>query len=296
MKQSHVVPSATKSHYLNEYLPQIFKAIASKSRAKKMIQKGEVLVNGESVSNDYIINPGDRIQWLEKRPVNKKVFKQEIDVVFEDDYMAVVFKPGGLPVNGNTFKTLENALPHNLKASKQSDALPYPQPVHRLDVPTSGLVMIAKTVAAQIQLGKLLEQKKVSKRYHAVAIGSFKEKEGQIALPIQHKKSLTHYKVIKESKSGKYGYLSLVELQPVTGRTHQLRIHLSELGHAIVGDEYYAKDHYLLKGKGLFLCAVKLMLNHPITQKPLELAVDPPNKFDKFMQREAFFHTQKPNR
>jgi len=175
--KSHTVPPNTRKQYLNEYLPSVFSQLSSKTRAKKAILHGEILVNGKQVSVDYFINSGDKIEVVSKPISNKKIFQEKLEVVFEDDYMAIINKPGGLPVNGNTFKTLENALPYNLRKSKSSDVLPFPLPVHRLDVPTCGLVMVAKTVAAQIKLGQDLQSKNLSKQYHAVAIGSFKEKK-----------------------------------------------------------------------------------------------------------------------
>lgn len=286
--KSHIVPQNTRKQYLNEYLPSVFGQLSSKTRAKKAIMHGEVLVNGRQVSVDYFINSGDKIEVISKATSNKKIFQEKLEVVFEDDYMAIINKPGGLPVNGNTFKTLENALPYNLKKSKSADALPFPLPVHRLDVPTCGLVMVAKTVSAQIKLGKDLQNKNLSKQYHAVAIGSFKEKKGIIDLPIENKPCTTEYEVLTESKSAQYGMLSYVALYPITGRTHQLRIHLSEIGHSIIGDEYYTKGAELLRGKGLFLCAVQLDFNHPITDKKLQVKISAPPKFKKYMEREAF--------
>lgn len=250
------------------------------------MDKGLIKVNGVKVSKAYIGRPGDKIDFYGLSPASKKVYEEQLDVVYEDEYMAVVFKPGGLPVNGNTFKTLENALPYNLKLSLQEDRLPAPLPVHRLDVPTCGLVMVAKTAQAQVALGKMLQDKQLEKQYKAVVIGALQKKEGVIDEPIQGKPSKTKYKVLEDVNSHQYGKLSLLALYPITGRTHQLRIHLSNMGHPIVGDEYYTEKHELFKGKGLFLCAVALKLMHPVTQQPLEVTTNPPRKFEKYLERQ----------
>lgn len=288
VQQTHTVPQNTKPDFLNRYAPKVFAIITSKERAKKQIDKGFLKVNGQKVSKAYRITPGDVIELYEDQRTSKKVFEEELEVVYEDDYLAVINKPGGLPVNGNTFKTLENALPHNLKPTTQEDALPCPLPVHRLDVPTCGLVMVAKTVNAQVILGDMLQQKKVDKQYHAVVIGEISPAEGLIDEPIQEKPSKTKYKVLEVKPSVKYGKLSKVALYPITGRTHQLRIHMANKGNSIVGDDYYSGKHELQKGKGLLLCAVEVKLQHPITKEPLKVTIDPPRKFGKYMEREAF--------
>lgn len=294
----HKIPENSKPQFLNTLAPVIFKYIASKEKAKKAIASGEILVNGSRVASDAKVFPGDVIT-LNKREKQlaakglKKVYKEKIEVVFEDEHMAILNKPGGIPVNGNQFKTLENTLPFNLKPSKEKDALPIMRPLHRLDEPTCGLVLVAKTERAQVIMGQQFEQKTIRKRYKAVVIGKVPKQKGTIETPIENKPCITEYELVNSSPSAQFGFLTLVNLYPVTGRTHQLRIHFSELGHPVVGDKYYSKGEEVLNGKGLFLCSDKVWFKHPITEKDIEVEIEIPNKFGKYMEREAFFAKKK---
>ena len=290
MKQVYTVGSNEQTYFLNLLAPRVFEWIASKAKAKKAMAEGELLVNGQKVNWDAKVNQGDIISYAPskqaKSKASRKVYELKMDVVFEDDHLAIVNKPGGIPVNGNQFKTLENALPYNLKPSREPDSLDMPRPLHRLDGPTCGLVMIAKTDRAQVAMGKQFQFKEITKRYKAVVIGKLPTPKGTIETPIEGKSSTTDYEVVRELASKKYGHLSLVALFPVTGRTHQLRIHMSGLGHPIVGDKYYSKEHDILQGKGLLLCSDMLSFTHPISQKHIEVEIDIPNKFMALLQRE----------
>lgn len=297
MKQqadTYTIPLNAKPQFLNRVAPSVFEYVASKSKANNMIANGELLVNGEQARADSRVFAGDVLtlkqhRGAKKAPSNKKVFEEKIDVVFEDEHMAILNKPGGMPVNGNQLKTLENALPYNLQASKERDALAVMRPIHRLDTPTCGLVLVAKTGRAQVAMGQQFENKTIRKRYKAVVIGRMDEHKGSIDSPIDGKPCLTEYEQIKSSKSGMYGTLTLLDLFPVTGRTHQLRIHMSEAGHPVVGDKYYSKETSVLDGKGLMLCSDKVVFQHPISNKPISIEIKIPNKFMKFMEREAHF-------
>ena len=200
--------------------------------------------------------------------------------------MAVVFKPGGLAVNGNSFKTLENALPYNLKESNNTDALPFPRPVHRLDAPTTGLVLCAKTERAQVSLGQQLETKKISKRYKAVLVGRLPETSGEINSLIDKKPSTTKYEVLKSHKAHSYEYVTLVDLYPITGRTHQLRIHMKEQHCPIIGDKLYGEEFKIINGKGLLLCSDQVKFYHPASGEQIKVEASVPKKFEKFYQRE----------
>ena len=120
----------------------------------------------------------------------------------------------------------------------------------------------------------------------AVVVGKLDKEKGEINSPIDGKSSKTEYEVISCSKSDKYDYLTLVNLYPITGRTHQLRIHMSELGHPVVGDKFYSNDLEVLTGKGLLLCSDKVWFQHPIDKKDIEVEISIPNKFTSVMKRE----------
>lgn len=291
MQEDYVLGKNENPQFLNRLAPKVFQWVASKAKAKKAIAAGDLRVNGKQVAFDAKVFPGDKITYVrgenpEVKTTAAKVFKQSIEVVFEDDHLAILNKPGGLPVNGNQFKTLENSLPFNLRPSTEPDALDRMRPLHRLDGPTCGLVMVAKTERAQVEMGKQFQEKQIRKRYQAVIIGQLKDTKGVIELPVDGKKSISEYEVARSVKSKKYGNLSLVHLYPVTGRTHQLRIHMSDMGCPIVGDKFYSRDFDVLQGKGLFLCSDQLSFRHPLTKDIIKAEINPPNKFHAYMDRE----------
>lgn len=199
--------------------------------------------------------------------------------------MAVINKPAGITVSGNSFKTIFNALPYNLKESTESDALFKPTPVHRLDNQTSGILLIAKTKTAQIELGKQFENKTIQKNYVAIVVGAI-FKNCTVNSPIENKESLTFFETIEVVKSLKFKELTYLKATPKTGRTHQIRIHLASIGHPILGDKLYGDKEMLHKGKGLFLAATDITFLHPKTSEKITFKIAVPNKFNSLLNRE----------
>ena len=164
--------------------------------------------------------------------------------------------------------------------------MPNPVAVHRIDVPTKGLVLLAKTKSALIQLSKAFQNNQVKKTYWAVVHGKT-EDNGRFNQAIQSKKAITDFETEKVVPSRIFKHLSLVKLSPITGRTHQLRIHLKDAGHLIVGDKQYAQGQKTILGKGLFLFAGGLVFEHPLSNKKIRVNLDLPNRFQKLLNREA---------
>ena len=154
---------------------------------------------------------------------------------------------------------------------------------HRLDSPTSGLVIIAKTKLCLKLLGEMFKNHQIQKKYIAIAMGKC-DSEGVFNSKIDGKESITKYRLLKFSRSLKCDYLTLLELSPLSGRTHQIRKHLSENGSPILGDTLYSEN--TIHKKGLFLFAKSLEFQHPITYQQLKIELDIPAKFLKRMQRE----------
>lgn len=283
--ETHIVPEGIEAIRLYDYVSQIFLRLPSRKAVKKAITRGEVLVNGEQSFTGFWLKGGEKIELLESDVNPPKGYDLKLEVLFEDEFLAVINKPAGIPVSGNQFRTIQNALIGNVQLSNQEDALRWVKPVHRLDSPTSGLLIIAKTAKALVKLGQLFEQKLIQKKYQAIVIGETPN-EGDIDFEIDGLTSLTNYQTIKTVRSLKNGYLSLLELAPKTGRTHQIRIHLSKLGFPIMGDQLYGLDGEVLMGKGLFLTAVELKFIHPITNKELIVKKPAPHKFESLLERE----------
>lgn len=279
--ESHIVPKLDNRVRLSDYTPGIFNFIFSKKGIKKAIKKGLVTINGDiGYTADYI-NGGETIELYQSKDLQKKpIISIPLEIIYEDDYLAIINKPAGILVSGNKKYTIENALSTCLKKSKQKDALLYPEPIHRIDYPTSGALLIGKTIKTVILLNKMFEHQQINKRYTAITIGNQKEKE-IIDSPIDKKPSKSEFRIIKKLSSRKYESLNLVELIPHTGRTHQLRIHMSSIGNPILGDLKYGKEGLLGKGNGLYLQASYLSFIHPITNNEVEVSIPLPKKFIK---------------
>ena len=269
---------------LSDALIDKFTAIPTRKGIKKAIQKGRVKINGEiGKTGDYVVG-GETIELFQRSgKKDQEGISLKLEVVFEDDFMAVINKPAGIVVGGNQKRSIRNALINSLKKSKRADALRRPEPVHRLDYATSGLLLVAKTHNAMVKLNQMLEQREITKTYAAVTYGTMVNK-GEIKTEIKGKPCTTLFKKIKEIPSNKYDNLSYIELIAVTGRRHQLRIHLESIGHPIIGDQKYPGEYKKTKIKGLHLHAVRLSLAHPIEENKLEFEASLPKKFDKWLK------------
>lgn len=214
-----------------------------------------------------------------EEPISGKKLILGLKVLFEDDYLALVHKPAGILVSGNRFKTIANALPQNIKMSPLKDATK-PQPVHRLDYATTGMLLVGKTSSSIRKLNKLFEAKAITKIYFAITIGHMKS-HGEITTTIDGKVSTSTYTLLNAVTSKRFGTLNLVKLEPKTGRRHQLRKHLASIGNPILGDAEYGKEALVLKGKGLYLHAYSLKFQHPYTNVEVQQAAGLPNRFLK---------------
>lgn len=285
VKKTYKVLDLPTSYRFNTYCESFIPDYISRKGVKKAIKKGELQLNGEVVEGGRWLKKGDEITVVNLNLSPPKEYQIDFEVVFEDDFIAVINKPAGVSVSGNQFKTIENALGYNLKVSNSEDKLNWPLPVHRLDNQTSGLLIIAKTKTARIKLGQSFEKKEVRKKYAAIVMGNVKG-DGLINFPVQEKESKSEYKSLKVVTSLKNEFLSLLELKPLTGRTHQLRIHCQSLGSPILGDKLYGQEGSVLKHKGLFLTAIALSFKHPISSEDLMIEIPIPQKFLRRLENE----------
>lgn len=231
----------------------------SRSRVQQALKEGYVYVGDEQVKANYIVRPGDVIRFvMPYRRRGHEIIPQDIplDIVYEDDDVLVVNKPAGMvvhPGHGNYDGTLVNALSHHLGIEQEPDAEDDRMGilVHRIDKDTSGLLAVAKNDVAQMHLAKQFFDHSIERRYQAVVWGDVKEDEGTIDTtigrdpndrlrykvyddPEKGKRAITHYRVLE-----RFGFVTLVECKLETGRTHQIRVHMSTLGHPIFNDERY---------------------------------------------------------
>lgn len=275
-REKHIVGKVPSKCRVYDYLPGKLEIISSRKGIKKALRRGQIYRNGSIIyESDYVYE--NDILELKIDEQKTKPFLRYIDVLYEDDFLAVVDKPPGLVVSGNRWKTLEHALVNNLKKSSQDDYLPFPLAAHRIDAMTGGLVLIAKTYSARKLLGELFEEQKIEKEYYAVVHG---ECQGSFSVnqSIQDKKAKTNFETLKviDFKGAK---ISLLNCRPISGRKHQIRIHLAIKGFPIVADKKYGKDISELDNKALFLYSKKLIFNHPITEEKIEFERKLPKRF-----------------
>ena len=278
--EKHIVTKLEKPVRLSDYAGDIFKLIPSRKGMKKAIDKGWVTINGKPASTADLVSEGDSIELTIREVQSRPEIELKLDMIYEDDFLAVINKKPGIEVSGNRKWTVENALSQNLKRSSEVDVLPHPEAIHRLDYPTTGALLIGKTRSAVAELNRMFQEKEINKIYLAVAIGKMNA-EGEIDLEVDGKPSVSRFKILKTVKSERFDLLNLVELNPQTGRRHQLRKHLAAIGNPILGDKDYRIEGLILKGKGLYLHSQSLNFIHPFTKEELLIEAPTPKKFLK---------------
>ncbi len=272
----------------------------SRSNAKTVIEKDGALVNGvKRQKSGFELKKGDIVDFEVPKPEALEVKAENIplDIVYEDEYMAVVNKPQGMVVHqASSYKkndTLVNALLYNLDSLSGINGVIRPGIVHRLDKDTSGLLVVAKNDEAHKSLASQIEKKTARRIYYGLCDGNFKEDEGTVDKPIARSKkdrkkmaidssgrrAVTHYKVLK-----RYGQYTLVRVERETGRTHQIRVHAASLHHPIVGDEVYGGSTALYN-HGQLLHAKELVLKHPHTDEIMRFECELPQYFQAVLRK-----------
>jgi len=277
-KQTHIAILQEPPMRLQEYGVGIFPTLSTKSALKKAIKRKLIFVDGKLGATSTFIHGNEIITFQPSEEKSAKRHLQlKLEVVFEDEYLAIINKPAGILVSGNAFKTVAKALEQNLKKGSLPDAIKA-QPAHRLDYATTGLLLIGKTSSSLLALNKLFEHKKIKKTYKAITMGVMDE-EGIITDTIDGKEAKSKFKVHRTVPSERFEYLNLVVLSPETGRRHQLRKHLAAIGNPILGDATYGREGLVLKGKGLYLHAFSLEFMHPSTSEEMYVEKALPSKF-----------------
>ena len=271
----------------------------SRAHIQKMIENEKVLVNGNKTKVSYKVQKDDEINLEVEVPKEIALEAQEIpiDVLYEDNDIIVVNKPKGMvvhPANGNPDGTLVNAVMAICKDSLSGIGGEIrPGIVHRLDKDTSGVIVVAKNDKAHINMSEQIKNHEVEKTYIALVKGFVKEEEATINMPIgistrdrkkmavnkNGKNAVTHFKVLE-----RFGNYTLLEVKIETGRTHQIRVHLSEIGYPVVGDTTYSNGKNEWGIKGQCLHAKSLKFKHPITGKEMFIEAPLPEYFENVLQ------------
>ena len=282
----HTVPEDPPALRLDAYCAASFDVFQSRNQARKAIKERRILVNGEHARTDWFPQAGWTIEA--KVPANAvlPILKLDLEVVFQDPHLVIVFKPPGIMTRGNTRRTVHRALRHNIDISPLDDALPMPDPCHRLDYKTAGLLICARTVEARLAVLAMFAERRIHTGYRALVTGRV-EGSGTIDTPLDGKEALTHWTAVEHTRSLHVDWFTTVDLQPVTGRTHQLRRHMAGIGHPILGDDVYTRNEKLLRRQGLFLASLHLSFEHPITGEPIAVSAAEPKKFGVLRARES---------
>ena len=266
----------------------------SRTAIQRLIDEEKILVNGKRIKASYKVKNGDKIEIEEEKPKEIELKAQNIplEILYEDNDIIIVNKPKGMvvhPANGNPDGTLVNAIMAICKDSLSGIGGEIrPGIVHRLDKNTSGAIIVAKNDKAHIELSKQLKNHEIKKTYIALVRGIVKENNATINMPIARsktdrkkmavdkngKEAITHFKVLE-----RFDDCTLLEVNIETGRTHQIRVHLSHIGYPIIGDDTYSNGKNEWNINGQCLHAKSLDFKHPITNKDLHIEAKTPKYF-----------------
>jgi len=302
---THTVENGGKR--LDAYIAEVFDM--SRSASARLCEDGLVKVNGSAAQKKYSVCAGDLIDLTLPEPEPLDAIPEDIplDIVYEDDYIIVINKPSGMvvhPAPGNYTGTLVNALLYHCKDSLSGIGGVFrPGIVHRIDKDTSGLLVVAKCDEAHAALSEELKYHGIVREYRALVVGGFSEDTGTVDYPIgRHpvdrkkmavirdgkgsaREAVTHYEVLE-----RFGNISYLALKLETGRTHQIRVHMSYTGHALLGDEVYAKNktQFEIKHPSLFdgqaLHAKRLTLTHPKSGERMTFECSLPSNFERALE------------
>lgn len=295
----YIVKNESQGKRLDKYVTEQNTEI-TRTAVQRLIDEKNILVNGKEQKASYKVNENDvvEVEIPEPKKIEIKAEDIPIEVIYEDSDIIVVNKPKGMvvhPGNGNVDGTLVNAIMAKCEGSLSGIGGEIrPGIVHRIDKDTSGLLIVAKNDKAHVNLSEQIKEHKVKKTYIALVRGVVKENEATIDMPIGRSKTdrkkmavckdgknaVTHIKVLK-----RWEHYTLLQVNIETGRTHQIRVHLSYIGYPIIGDYTYSNGKNEFGVVGQCLHAQKLEFKHPTTNKIMELEAPLPEYFQEIIQK-----------
>ncbi len=268
----------------------------SRNYIEHLLDENLITVNGKCEKPSYKVKLNDVIEYTEKEEsLDLKAEDLGLDVIYEDEYVAVINKPKGMSVHpgaGINEGTVVNGLLYELDSLSTINGVERPGIVHRIDKDTTGLLMVAKNDIASKSLTEQLSKHECNRVYHALVYGVINETKGRINAPIGRdpddrkkmavvkngKEAITNFKVLKRFKDFTY-----IECKLETGRTHQIRVHLEYIGHPLVGDRLYGRKRKIIGDQGQFLHAKTIGFKHPKTGEWMEFDSELPEYFKEFM-------------
>ena len=285
---------------LDKYLAEQFPE-QTRSYLQKLIKDGEVTVNGKKVKTGYQLSKGDEVSVNipEPKELDVEPQKMNLDIVYEDDDVILVNKPKGMvvhPAPGHTTDTLVNGLLYHCKDNLSGiNGVARPGIVHRIDRDTTGILIVCKNDMSHNSIAAQLKEHSINRRYRALVHGNLKDDTGTVEGPIgRHpidrkkmainekngKPAVTHYTVLE-----RFGNYTLIECKLETGRTHQIRVHMTSIGHPLVGDEVYGPAKCPFKLQGQCLHAMILGFVHPRTGEYMEFSANLPEYFEDLLRK-----------
>ena len=297
--KEYIINSDTENTRLDKIVT-VLNPELSRSMIQKMLDDNKILVNGKKEKASYKTKLNDeiKIEEIVAKEIELKAQDIPVDVIYEDEDIIVVNKPKGMvvhPANGNPDGTLVNAIMNICKDSLSGIGGEIrPGIVHRIDKDTSGLLIIAKNDKAHINLSEQIKNREITKKYVALVRGVIKENNATIDMPIGRsdkdrkkmavrkdgKNAVTHFDVIK-----RYDGYTYLDIKIDTGRTHQIRVHLAEIGYPIIGDSVYSNGKNPFGVEGQMLHAKSLEFKHPTTGKIMHLEAPLPEYFENVLKR-----------
>lgn len=276
----------------------------SRSHVANLLEQGFISIGGKTLTKSQKVKNGDKITVILPDPVPLEVVAENIplNIVYEDNDLLVVNKPKGMvvhPAAGNYNGTLVNALLYHCRDNLSGiNGVMRPGILHRIDKDTSGLLLVAKNDAAHIFLSEQIAEHSLTREYETIVYGSVKADKGKISAPIARhptkrkqmavvdggKDAVTHYEVLERLDG-----FTHIRCRLETGRTHQIRVHMSSIGHPVAGDEVYGPKKVITELNGQCLHARKIGFIHPSTREYMEFNSDLPEYFTGFLKKKKVF-------
>lgn len=283
--------------YLSDCLEEL-----SRSYLQKLLKDGGVQVNGKTVKSNYKVAPGDQISLEVPDAVEPEIEAEpmDLDILYEDSDIILINKPKGMvvhPAAGHYTGTLVNGLMHHCKDDLSGiNGVMRPGIVHRIDMDTTGVLIVCKNDKSHNAIAEQLKVHSITRKYYAIVHGVLKEDDGTVNAPIgRHpidrkkmsinekngKEAVTHYHVLR-----RFRRFTFVECQLETGRTHQIRVHMSSIGHPLLGDQVYVQSKCPFSGlQGQTLHAGVLGILHPTTGQYMEFSAPLPEYFENLLKK-----------